>query len=111
MTAVTRGRKAPAALLAPVDKTRMLPTRGGGVQCWGAKTKDGTWSMAREDEAGTPWSVTHLPTGIVVDRYVGTLTDCRAYVASGQARADLARIQAHQRGEHKTDRDKSCPKC
>jgi hypothetical protein len=100
-----------AVPLAPVDKTRMLPTRGGGTQCWAAKTKDGTWSMAREDEAGTPWSVTHLPTGIVVDRYVGTLDDCRAYVANGGAQADLERIQAHQRGEHKAERDKTCPRC
>jgi hypothetical protein len=111
MTAAIRRRKAPAAVLAPVDKTRMLPTRGGGVQCWSAKTKDGTWGMDREDEAGTPWSVTHLPTGIVVDRYVSTLTDCRAYVASGQAEADLGLIQAHERGEHEAGRDKACPKC
>jgi hypothetical protein len=100
-----------SAILAPVDKTRMLPTRGGGTQCWSAVTKDGTWGLDREDEAGTPWSVTHLPTGIVADRYVGTLTDCRAYVASGQALADVERIQAHQRGGHKAERDTSCPKC
>jgi hypothetical protein len=97
--------------LAPVDKTRMLPTRGGGTQCWSAKTKDGTWAMDREDEAGTPWSVTHLPTGIVVDSYVGTLDDCRAYVANGGAQADLELIQSHRRGEHESERNMSCPKC
>ena len=97
--------------LAAVEKTRMLPTRGGGVQCWSAKTTDGTWGMDREDEPGTPWAVTHLPTGIVTDRYVGTLTDCRAYVASGQATADLELIQAHDRGEHESERNTSCPKC
>jgi hypothetical protein len=96
--------------LAPVDKTRILRGRRG-LETWGAQTKDGTWGMDREDEAGTPWSVTHLPTGIVVDRYVGTLTDCRAYVANGGAQADLARIQAHGRGEHEADRDNSCPRC
>jgi hypothetical protein len=98
------------AALAPVDKT-MLPSRGGRRQCWAATTKDKTWDLAREDEPGTPWSVTHRPTGIVADSHVGTLTDCRAYVASGQALADVERIQAHERGEHETDRDKECVRC
>lgn len=96
--------------LAPVDKT-MLPTRGGGRQCWSATTKDKVWDFTREDEPGTPWSVKHRPTGTVVDCYVGTLTDCRAYVASGQAEADLDRIQSHERGGHETERDRACPRC
>ena len=98
-------------VLAPVEKTLFLPTRGGGRQCWAARTTDKDWGMNREDEAGTPWSVTHLPTGIVVDRYVPSLTDCRAYVASGQALADLEFIQAHERGEHEAERNTSCVKC
>ena len=78
--------------LAEVVKTRVLPTRGAGLQCWGARTTDGLWGFDREDMPGTPWSVTHLPTGTVTDRYVGTLDDCRAYVASGGAQADLAEM-------------------
>lgn len=111
MSAATRRRKAPAVPLADIVKTRFLPTRGGGTQCWSARTTDGIWGLDREDKSGTPWSVIHLPTEIVTDSYVGTLTDCRAYVASGQALADLELIQAHLRGEHETERDTSCPKC
>lgn len=104
-----------AVPLADIEKTRILPrrTRSGQTkpECWGAKTTDGTWGMDREDEPGTPWSVTHLPTGIVADPCVGTLDDCRAYVASGQAKADLELILAHERGEHEAERDTSCPRC
>jgi hypothetical protein len=67
--------------------------------------------MDHADLPGTPWAVIHRPTGIVVDGFVSTLTDCRAYVASGQALADLGRIQAHNRGEHNGQRDPACPKC
>lgn len=81
------------AALAPVDKT-MLPTRGGRRQCWSAVTTDKAWGFAREEDGTTSWTVTHLPTRTVVDSFVPTLTDCRAYVASGQAQADLERIQA-----------------
>lgn len=111
MSALTWTRKAPAVPLAPVIRTRFLLTLGGARQCWGAVTTDALWDFEREDEPGTPWSVTHVPTGIVVDRYAGTLTDCRAYVASGQAQADLELIQSHERGQHEADRDKACPKC
>lgn len=96
--------------LAPVTKT-MLPSRGGRPQCWSAVTKDKAWTFERQEVPGTPWVVIHLATGIVVDFCVGTLTDCRAYVASGQAQADLERILAHEHGEHDSERDEECPKC
>lgn len=100
-----------ATPLAEVIKTRFLPTRGGRLQCWAARTTDGAWRFEREDLPGTPWAVVHEETGTVVDRYVGTLDDCRAYVASGQATADLELIQAHNRDEHKAERERACPKC
>jgi hypothetical protein len=96
--------------LAPVDKV-MLPSRSGRRECWSAVTTDGTWSFGRQELPGTPWAVVHRPTGIVVDPWVGTLDDCRAYVASGEAQRDLERIQAHERGEHENERDKACPRC
>jgi hypothetical protein len=99
------------APLAAIEKTLFLPTRGGGRQCWGARTTDKAWDFERLEIAGTPWAVTHKETGIVVDSYAGTLDDCRAYVANGGAQADLERIQSHQRGEHEAERDKGCPKC
>lgn len=104
--------KAPAIPLAPVEKTLFLPTRGGGMQCWRACTTDKAWDFERQEVTGTPWAVLNAATGIVVDSCVGTLDDCRAYVASGQALADLERIEAHERGGHDgKGRDKACPKC
>jgi hypothetical protein len=80
-------------------------------ECWGARTVDGIWGFDREDEPGTPWTVTHLPAGIVVCTYLGSLMQCRRYVGAGWAEADLGRLQAHERGEHKDQRDTSCVKC
>jgi len=96
--------------LAPVVKTRVLRSRGGTVQCWGAETLDGTWAFSREESPGTPWLVIHKPTGLLVDT-AGTLADCRAYAASGGAQADLELVRAHGRGEHDAERDPRCPKC
>lgn len=104
-----------AVPLAEIKQTRMLPrrTRSGqtGLECWAARTTDGIWKFERQETAGTPWAVIHAATGTVVDWYVGTLDDCRAYVASGAAEEDLERLQAHDRGEHEDQRDKECPKC
>lgn len=57
-----------------------------------AVTADGEWLFERSED-GT-WAAGHLPTKTVTDSRVGTLADCRAYVASGQAEADLELIQA-----------------
>jgi hypothetical protein len=81
----TRRQKIP---LAPVDKTYLL-SRGGRRQCWAATTKDKEWDFTREEDGTTSWTVKHRPTGIVVDTCIGTLIDCQAYVASGQAQRDL----------------------
>jgi hypothetical protein len=115
VTAVTRRRKAPAIPLAGIVKTVFAPriTRTGLTrpECWGARTTDGIWAFDREDEPGTPWTVTSLPARIVVTTYMPSLRACRVYVANGGAAADLERIEAHERGEHKAERDTSCVKC
>lgn len=74
-----------------------------------AVTADGAWLFERAAD-GT-WAAGHLPTEIVVKTGLGTLPACRAYAGSGKAQKDLVRLQAHQRGEHKTGRDKACPAC
>jgi hypothetical protein len=86
--------------LAPVDKT-MLPSRSGRRQCWAARTKDGIWAFAREEDKTTSWTVRHLPTKTVTEGFFGSLRQCRAYVASGEAQEDFDRIQAEAatRGE------------
>jgi len=99
-----------ATSLVPVEKTLVIPGRNG-METWAAKSDDGLWAFERQEMPGTPWAVIHIPTGIVVDPCVGTLRDCRAYVASGGAQEDLELIQAHERNEHNAERSRSCPRC
>ena len=101
---------ATAIPLADIGKILVLPGRRG-METWAAETSDGEWSFARLEDAGTTWQVTHKPTRTVVCECLSSLTDCRAYTASGGARADLELTQAHERGEHETERNKTCPKC
>lgn len=68
-------------------------------ECWGAETIDGSWDFEREESPGTPWLVYHKPS--VADGSLtfpvislGTLRDCRAFVASGTAEQELARRKA-----------------
>lgn len=105
------------APLAPIRKTvfaHRIIQRGTAVterrECWAAVTLDDKWDFERVEVPGTPWLVRHRLTGIVVDS-AGSLTDCRAYVASGGARKDLELIQAHQAGEHSAQRKPACVKC
>jgi hypothetical protein len=80
------------------------------AECWAARTTDGVWDFERTEEPGTPWSVGHTPTGIVV-ALQGTLRACRAFVAAGHADRALACLQAHERGEHAAQRDSWCGRC
>jgi hypothetical protein len=59
--------------------------------------------MERSDDDRTTWLVAHLPERVIVADYLGTLDDCRAYVASGQAQADLERIQVATGQENGND--------
>jgi hypothetical protein len=74
----------------------MLRTRGEKPQCWAAVTEDGEWGFAREEDETTSWTVKHLPTRTVVAEFLGSLRQCRAYVASGEAQADLEKILARK---------------
>jgi len=86
-----------AASLADIVKTRVLRGRRG-LETWGAETTDGEWGMDRLEDAATTWEVAHKPTKTVVCDYLGSLRQCRIYVASGEARQDLERIQATEGG-------------
>jgi hypothetical protein len=94
VSAATRRRKAPAVPLADIVKTRM--SRG---QCWGAITRDREWGMDRLEDVGTTWQVVHKPTKTVVADFLGSLRQCRVYIASGGAREDLEQITAAAKGE------------
>jgi hypothetical protein len=107
--------------LAPVTKTRFNQVmraggRPGARQCWGAQTTDGVWDFDREESPGTPWLIYHRPsvadgtqTGPVAQ--MGTLPACQWYVKAGHAAADLARLNAHDRGDHAAARDTRCVRC
>lgn len=94
------------ATLAPVVKTRV-----SGGRCWAAETPDGEWGMDCLEDRGTTWEVVNKPTKTVVAGFLGSLTQCRRYVGSGEAEEDLELLQAHDRGEHEGQPDGACPAC
>jgi hypothetical protein len=103
--------------LAPIVKTQFAQriTHGGtGLtrhrECWGAETADGVWDFEREDSPGTPWLTYHKDTRKLVN-LSGTLRQARIFVASGGAQRELDRLLAHDRGEHKEQRDPRCGRC
>lgn len=109
---------APGAIFPPSPRQPKLPRLGKVWRGWTspsvyepvkAVTADSEWLFERSED-GT-WAAGHLPTETVVKVGFRSLRACRAYVADGGAQADLARIQAHDRGEHEPERDKSCQKC
>lgn len=55
--------------------------------CYAVST-DGVWGYEREDGPGTPWVITHLPTGEWM--YAPSLPKARAYTASGAAHRMLS---------------------
>jgi hypothetical protein len=59
---------------------------------WLKATADGEWMMTREEDDASTWVVAHLPERVIVADYMASLTECRAYVASGEAQADLERL-------------------
>ena len=84
-----RYRKAPRVPLAPLKPS---PCR------WYRETEDGEWAFERLEDSGTTWVVTRLPMKTVACGYLGSLRQCRAYVASGEAQEDLDRIATQRKG-------------
>lgn len=86
--------------LAPVEKTRL-----------GAVTTDGKWSCEQLDDGTTSWQIVRrLAEPVVVADFLGSLRECRAYIAAGYAERDLGILQAHDRGEH-AERAYGCARC
>lgn len=90
--------------------TRLAPLKPSPCR-WLKATADGEWLMERSEDERTTWLVAHLPERVIVADCLGSLGACRAYVASGQAQADLELTRAHERGEHENERDTSCARC
>lgn len=63
--------------LDPAHTQRRPLIRGGSPQIWQALSADGMWRYERVDDTGTPWMVTHLPTGATMS--FGTLPDARRW--------------------------------
>lgn len=76
--------------------------RSGRLEAWAARTTDGVWLFEREETAGTPWTLVHVPTRdayptlpILADAGLyGTLADAAAAAGDGRALAELARRAA-----------------
>lgn len=60
---------------------------------WYRETADGEWAFERGDDDGTTWTVARLPGKTIICGHLGSLGECRAYVASGEAQEDLDRIR------------------
>jgi hypothetical protein len=107
----TKRRRRPPRTLTPATVTRRYPAfRSSRLENWEAASDDGLWLYKRLEMSGTPWSVIHVPTGIE-GRWCGTLDDAREATADGSALADVERLQAHDRGDHKETRDPRCIRC
>lgn len=72
MTPVTRG---------PAEPTFRAPLRGDGEtrgEAWTARSDDGAWHYLRLDDDTSPWQVTYVPSGQVVEDLFCTLARARA---------------------------------
>jgi hypothetical protein len=77
------------------------------------RPEHGTW-----ERAGTfdfeiwpeGWAVCHTSSDTIL-AFCGSPGECRSYVASGEAQADLDRMLAHRRGEHAGQRQQMCGRC
>lgn len=82
---------APRTPRTPVTVTERWPNLRGQMQTWAAESTDGVWTYQRLDIPGTPWEVTHKPTGR--SYWIGSLPKARAATASGAALAYLDATQ------------------
>jgi len=106
----TRTRR-PRRDLTPVDVTARFPSfRSGRLENWAADSRDGVWKYERIEDTNTLWAVIDAASGEEL-RWHGTLTAAREYTASGAAAEDLARILAHNSGDHAVERDSRCARC
>ena len=102
MTAVKARR--PRRTLTPVTVTKRFRSFRSGRLETGKAAPVTACGYDRMEISGTPWDASHLPAGIAGGLY-GTLSAARAATADGSALAYVERIQAHERGEHKAERD------
>jgi hypothetical protein len=108
---------APDVDLAPIRVTRTMPrrTRSGNTrpEVWAAETLDGRFRLGREESPGTPWLVVEIASGTCCG-FVSNIEAAQHHVASGEADRELARLAAHDAGEHdrgRDGRDEWCPRC
>jgi hypothetical protein len=111
MTATTRTPK-PRRTLTPIAEPVRYPSfRSGRAEDWAAVSADGVWKYERLEEVRTPWSIQHVPSGVEVGTWAGTLAEAREMTANGSALADVELQLAHQRGEHDAERNVGCVRC
>jgi hypothetical protein len=82
---------APMTPIDPTSKTYYETFVGTRTrrECWGATSTDGEWGYTRTEDTGTPWIVTHLPTGRTNFSYYGSLAKARRATYSGAAMKEI----------------------
>jgi len=75
---------------------RATHLRSGRVQIWGARSRDGVWTYERTEERGTPWVITHTPTG--KSTYASSLPSARRSTASPEFLAWMLEHRPTPRG-------------
>jgi hypothetical protein len=80
--------KSPTSQLPALGKIWRNQIRPGTWEAVQAITGDGEWLFERH---GRTWSAGHYPTRTALKTGLRSLRACRAYVGTGEARADLER--------------------
>lgn len=94
-------RTRPTTRLAADRTVTQWNLREGADQVWSAASDDGVWLYVRVEDGGTPWEITHLPTGATLG--AGTLLDGRRRTADAGTleaiREQAARVVARGGGD------------
>jgi len=76
-----------------------------GREIWGAESTDGIWTYERSEEPGTPWVVTHQPTGHI--EFFASLPKARRWTCSEHAISDICQVltarRLYETGEESSD--------
>jgi hypothetical protein len=84
-----RSTRRPTGPMTPVTVTVRFPTLRGRPENRAAVSNDGVWAYERTEDIGTPWLVTHQPTGTVLPCWYASLPKARRATADGSALAQI----------------------
>lgn len=96
----------PATFAAARPRAGLTDIDPATIACWGncrtgraeirnCRSVDGVWAYTRHEDAGTTWTVTHLPTGRTLPG-APSLPTARLWTADGWALRQLDRAEAER---------------